>query len=411
MKKLTVVVFLFCCIYGYIRAQPIASWSLASDGSPTSVGPGITANPMVLGSGVIDGGFNQTHCGCTGRVIRGWNQGSTAIATAQTNGHWVEFSFTVDPGAQPVQVSNFQFTAGAGLTSNCNTASQFAIRWHTSYSPEIFHVSRTPPCAVLLRNLPGVANGCATYNTNYASSGTCSGTSWGAGNYTSFPITVNPGQTIYFRIIVGSTHNENNWRVAFRDVSFEGSNPLSVTLNSFNGNCLGNGTEVSWSTASEQNASHFDLERSRDGQVWEKVSTVPASENSTMLKTYSVHDPVRFSSVGYYRLRQVDFDGGSEIHGPVIVNCDSDDNSLIVFPNPSTGEFSVEINSSETLEESSVVVYDLSGKQLLRQQVNVKLKGTNMVYFADSNLAKGTYLVAVESKTKNNFIPVKLIIQ
>lgn len=52
-------------------------------------------------------------------------------------------------------------------------------------------------------------------------------------------------------------------------------NPLPVTLTSFEVACLENGaTEINWSTASENNSSHFIVEKSRDMINWSTVSQV-----------------------------------------------------------------------------------------------------------------------------------------
>ena len=83
----------------------------------------------------------------------------------------------------------------------------------------------------------------------------------------------------------------------------------------------------------------------------------------------------------------------------------------LFYPNPSNGEFAVKVNSSETIEGAAVVIYDLSGKKLMKQTVNGTMKGTNVVYFNDGNLASGTYLVVLESESKSSYKPVKFIIE
>jgi hypothetical protein len=406
----TLLFILFVCTFYTLSYTQLASWPLITDGNGTG-GPGITAHPMVLGAGIShDAWFATPRCntstGCTGRRTTGWTSTTTSLTKTASGGaylgnRYVEFSFSVNAGASAVSVTDFQFSASGGyMSSSCSGAPSFAIYRSTDGTNYNF-TGTTSGCAVNWSSINSSNNGaCETYSVATRSS-TC---------YAYFPFTVNPGGRVWFRIYIGSTYT-SDWRAIFGNVSFSGSNPLAVSLNSFNATCESNGTDVTWTTASEKNASHFDLERSRDGQNWEIVKTVQASGNSTTLKTYGVHDPVFYSSTGYYRLKQVDFDGTEEIHGPIAVNCAASDNSLLVFPNPSNGEFGVEIHSSEVLENASVVVYDNTGKQLLRSELNNTLKGTNMVYFSDSKLAAGSYLVVLESETKHTLKPVKLVIQ
>lgn len=407
MKRLLLISTLFIFFIFELNSQTpvnIVSWPLTTDLNGIANYPGITPHAVELGSGVISEGVNQTICSCTGLRTRDWNQ-ATSINTSQSGGHWVQFSFT-NNGAAPIEISRFGFSASAGTSSACNLTSAMAVRWSIDNvnTPSWFALRSGACSGELLYNIG--STGCTNYayhSTNTGHSGTCT---------SPFSITLGVGQRIRFRVIIGSTRHNTDWKVVIGNVFVERISPLSVTLNEFNANCESNGTTINWSTASEQNASHFDLERSNDGETWNNVTTVLASGNSTSLKTYSAKDNVRPTDGRYYRLRQVDFDGKEEIHGPITVNCNnSQENSLLVFPNPSSGEFAVEINSNEVLEDAAVVVYDLSGKQLMRQVINSNLKGTNMVYFSENKLAPGTYLVVIESEARNNFTPVKLVIR
>lgn len=418
MKRLLFTLTLFVSFIFELNSQTpvdIVSWPLTTDLNGISNYPGITVHPVLLGAGVSNDGHISpgTWCGgggCSGLRTRHWTSVTSLNPSSGTGAwatnHFIEFSFTLNAGQPDLQISSFKFNVSAGLTSNCTGNAGFAARYYIgpTWTGNGTHIGQpSGPCSFetgWINN--GTAGACTSYNID-ASYNVC-----GA----QFPITLTAGQRIRFRIYIGTTRDNTNWRVLFGNVAFERISPLAVTLNSFNANCENNGTDINWSTASEQNASHFDLERSGDGETWNNVTTVVANGNSNSLKTYSFKDNNRFASDYYYRLRQVDFDGASEMHGPITVNCRSThNNSLLVFPNPSSGEFAVEINSNDVLEDGAVVVYDISGKQLLRQDVNSKLKGTNIVYFADNNLAPGTYLVVVESETKNKFTPVKLVIR
>lgn len=382
----------------------IVSWPLTSNLSGIANYPGITPHDVEFGSGVVSEGVNQTVCGCTGLRTRDWNQ-ATSINTSQTGGHWVQFSFT-NNGTAPVVISRFGFSGNAGRTNGtCNESSAMAVRWSIDNVNMSNYFTRLGPCGGELLYMIGNSSSCINYSytsTNTGNNGTCT---------TPFPISVGVGQRVRFRVIVGSIRHNTDWKVVIGNVFFERISPLGVTLNDFNANCESNGTKVNWSTASENNASHFDLERSIDTENWDRVATIQAAGNSTSIQNYEYTDPVRRSATSYYRLRQIDFDGTEEIHRTISVDCDATQNSLIIFPNPSAGEFAVEINSPDMLEGAAVAVYDLSGKQLVRQDLNNKMKGTNTVYFKDSNLAAGTYIVVVESETKNSFKPVKLVIQ
>lgn len=58
-------------------------------------------------------------------------------------------------------------------------------------------------------------------------------------------------------------------------------NPLPVVLTSWEVVCAGDMHQLRWTTASEQHASHFDLQSSVDGNSWETVTTVAAQGTTT----------------------------------------------------------------------------------------------------------------------------------
>lgn len=102
-------------------------------------------------------------------------------------------------------------------------------------------------------------------------------------------------------------------------------------------------------------------------------------------------------------------DGLPTYYGPIYTNCEGK-NELLVHPNPNTGSFVVTVNTDESIGESAIVVYDVSGKMVLQKQLTL-VAGTNSVSFDDTNLVRGTYFVAIEGIKDDLLKPVKLIIQ
>jgi hypothetical protein len=62
---------------------------------------------------------------------------------------------------------------------------------------------------------------------------------------------------------------------------------LPVELTQFEGLPYQQWNVIKWSTDSEQNSSHFDLELSIDGENWRKITTIPSAGNSTEELKYS----------------------------------------------------------------------------------------------------------------------------
>lgn len=117
---------------------------------------------------------------------------------------------------------------------------------------------------------------------------------------------------------------------------------------------------LSWSTASEINASHFDIERSTDGYTWSSIGAVTATGESNSLVNYqfldnTLTDDLQGGGLVYYRLNMVDFDGSHEYSPVRSLVFDVFAAGLTVFPNPTADRVSVltsEVVTSLTLRDN-----------------------------------------------------------
>jgi hypothetical protein len=95
---------------------------------------------------------------------------------------------------------------------------------------------------------------------------------------------------------------------------------LPIELVSFEGINKGVNNILFWSTATEHNSNYFNMQKSRDGETWQTISTINGAGNSTVLIDYSIVDYKVEPIINYYRLQQYDFDGTYEIYGPIAIN-------------------------------------------------------------------------------------------
>ena len=91
---------------------------------------------------------------------------------------------------------------------------------------------------------------------------------------------------------------------------------LPVTLVAFEARSASFGHEIAWTTATEKNADYFLLEASNDLEYWVTTCLINAAGHSSEPLDYACMDA---SEHTYYRLLQVDFDGASEVFGPITV--------------------------------------------------------------------------------------------
>lgn len=82
--------------------------------------------------------------------------------------------------------------------------------------------------------------------------------------------------------------------------------------------------------------------------------------------------------------------------GVPLVNGSQQD--VIMYPNPTNGDFKIKIKSNAT-EESLVEVYDLIGKKIISEKISLH-DGINNLRFANYNLRTGIYLLKIKLKGK-----------
>lgn len=111
---------------------------------------------------------------------------------------------------------------------------------------------------------------------------------------------------------------------------------LPVDLLSFEGECRNGELELNWRTGSELENDKFMVERSRDGESYQKLAELDGSGNSNTANDYSWTDPEPLGGTAYYRLKQVDLDGEEEVYGPIAVeSCEGKDPRVRILRNGS----------------------------------------------------------------------------
>ena len=115
-----------------------------------------------------------------------------------------------------------------------------------------------------------------------------------------------------------------------------------MELLSFSARAQGHDVMLEWTTATELNNDRFDVQRSVDGFDWTTVGSLPGAGTSQLTHAYALLDTSPPTGTDYYRLAQVDLDGG--IHYSKIEAVHFDETGEIqVWPQPSDGVFTANI--------------------------------------------------------------------
>jgi hypothetical protein len=165
------------------------------------------------------------------------------------------------------------------------------------------------------------------------------------------------------------------------------NNPLPVELTAFNVHCEGTQVELSWTTASEYNASHYIVEKSRDGQSWNSMAQINASGTTNQTNHYSCIVQQN-THLTYYRLIQFDYDGISDSLMTISSLCVWENDSITVLPNPNKGEFTI-----SRIEEGALIqIVNIMG-----QVVYEETASSSFIAIDANTLQKGLFLLRTES--------------
>ncbi len=177
---------------------------------------------------------------------------------------------------------------------------------------------------------------------------------------------------------------------------------LSIELDYFTGSISKNNTiNLKWQTATENNNNYFEVERSNDCIKFEVISKIQAKSlngNSEQTLNYEIFDLTPQNGINYYRLKQVDFNTAFNYSPIQSIEFKRKDISFTVFPNPSEGS-TVNIEwESPDIEEISVVVSDVNGKEFLAKVIITK-DSKKSIYSIDpsTKLAPGIYTITATS--------------
>ncbi|QRR00735.1 T9SS type A sorting domain-containing protein [Dyadobacter sandarakinus] len=178
---------------------------------------------------------------------------------------------------------------------------------------------------------------------------------------------------------------------------------LPVTMISFNARLVENTALLEWQTTSEDNASHFDIERSLDARSYRKIGSVKSAGTGEVLRRYSFSDPSfpGQQQTVYYRLRAVDHDGTFSLTRALSLSSHSTDHLAKIYPNPAGRTGMVTVTSA-----GSVTLWDMLGRQV---PVRTSALADGSVQVSLSGIHAGLYFL--RSASGDSVVSHKLVVE
>jgi hypothetical protein len=327
----------------------------------TCTEPPAPANDCAGGQTICSGqSFNHNSSG-TGDVIdlTAANQG--CLASGERQGTWYRFSIssggTLGFTIAPVVTTDYDFAVWGPLSSiQCPPA---ATPVRCSYSA--------------LNGTTGIGNGAADVTEG------ATGDKWVS------LMNVTVGQ-IYILYIDNFSINGQAFALTWQlgnGASLD-CTVLPIELTSFQTEVVQDVVQLDWITATELNNDGFVVERSADGEEFHAIGTQDGAGTSHQEVHYAFTDRAPLHGTSYYRLKQVDLDGGFAYSDVRSVFFSNDQGPLMLVPNPGTDRVRVVIPQMKA--GAVVQVTDATGRLVLL----VQSQGDQLV-LDTSALPRGLY--------------------
>jgi len=218
----------------------------------------------------------------------------------------------------------------------------------------------------------------------------------GQGNFEP-ALTVSVGD-VYVLCFSNYSNSQTSVPLQFGGTSFVSCSPLPVELSKFNVSFSNHNNQklvdINWITQSEKNNDYFIVERSINGIDYKNIGEIKGAGNSSAKLSYNFKDFLAIEGeVNYYRLKQVDFDGKIEYSPVKKVKIDLN-SSIIVYPNPSNGNFKVKLKGQHSINKDyNLILYSAFGNTV---NVQTTYNQNNIIEFRLNNeIQPGLYYLNV----------------
>ena len=383
------------------QTDATATWPLSSTTTQTATVTGnITATNQELGSAITGTVYNSTY-GTSGSIHNAGYQraGSATFPITSpdlTNGY---IQYTVSPSAgKDLKVTKITLAALGGATSGVGLV--------IKYSLDAFATSASMPVSAtynLLTFAASVANPVALLNGSSTSPDF-------SGNeiltFNGLSIIIPNGRTFSLRVYAYAATTGKY--LANKDVTITGvtadAGTLPLSLISFSGkaDALGKSVDLKWTTTNEVNTLKFEIERSIDGKIFNKIGEIKA-KNISGQNQYSFTDYSPSNGLAYYRLKQLDQNGQFTFSEIVFIDI-KNKQTLNVYPNPVKDGFTV--NHEDAKQGASLKIIGLDGKLIFQRKL---ISGAQSDDVDTKILQPGQYILTFDNAgEKKSLVFIKL---
>ena len=184
------------------------------------------------------------------------------------------------------------------------------------------------------------------------------------------------------------------FNLSFNNISLAAAGTLPVTFSSIKAIKQNKSIDVQWKVSNQTGIEKFEVERSADGKTFSGLGTEEVKGTSGASAFYDRVDNNPLPGNNFYRIKSIDKSGLAEFSSVAIVNFEALSPSLLVYPNPVTGN-RVHLQMSQVPPGVYRLQLLNSGGKVLIDKCLTLQPGVNDENLSFSHLPKGIYLIRV----------------
>jgi len=185
-----------------------------------------------------------------------------------------------------------------------------------------------------------------------------------------------------------------------------GDASLPVKFGDIRGYVKGNGVQLDWSVHTEENVTHYEVERSADGRTFTVAGQVAAQKRPGTID-YSFFDAGAAPGNNFYRIKNVDLDGRYSYSVIIRVTVGKSSGIFTVYPNPVSGNH-ISLQAPELDKGAYMIrIFNNSGQQVYQRSFSHNGGAVNQTIPLPHHMQKGIYslqLLNGETKLIRNFV-------
>ncbi len=188
--------------------------------------------------------------------------------------------------------------------------------------------------------------------------------------------------------------------------------PLGAEMIDFTGKLIGDRVLLNWAVANEFQVAKYEIQRSLDGNSYQKIGEVDAKGTQFGNVDYNYTDynlPTNVQGSVYYRLNMVDRNGTEKSGAIVSVTLKALDTfDLRLVPNPIASGEEVELRYNVNEGKTFVTVNDMIGNKLAENSFSSN-NGENRIQLSTKGLKSGLYIIKMIHNGKS--VSKKLVVK